>query len=293
MYDLRFVSDSGKEIILNYENGINVAKVVGATGMQVTQKTAQGYKQVGVSISALTVSGREITISGFIFQENAQKKVELIDAFAPFVTGRLFWDDRYWIDVAVKNAPTVDQERHSNFTFRLFAADPYFRSVEIHTAQNGVSTNMFSFPLTYTGTTIGTDRPHQFGVSSNSAEFLVTNNGQNEAPFELEITGTVDIVNPKIRDVVTGAFLLWNGTVETGERLKIYQDNGRIRALLYDVGGEPTNVIGQIDDDSTLFTLPVGDNRIEATASTAEQGAAMATTLTYYELYSGVLMYGV
>ncbi|MBQ2812324.1 MAG: phage tail family protein [Clostridia bacterium] len=293
MYDLRFVSDTGKELVLNYDSGIVVGKVDGATGMTVTQKTAQGYKQVGVTISALTVGGRDLLISGFIFEENAQKKQELISTFAPFVTGRLYWEDRYWIDVAVKNAPTVYQEKDSRFSMRLFAADPYFRSTEQNTAQNGITTNMFSFPLIFSGTTIGTDRPHQFGVQSTSGTFNVPNNGQAETPFDLEIEGTVDITSPQLTDSATGAFLLWNGTIAVGEKLRIWSESGRIRATLTDTNDEVTNVLGLIDDDSTLFSLPVGDNILEATAETAEQTAAMRTTISYYTLYSGVLMNGV
>ena len=293
MYDLRFVSDKGKELTLNYNNGIVVGKVDGATGMAVNQKTAQGYQQVGVSLSALTVGGRDLRIDGFIFEENVQKKQELISTFAPFVQGRLYWEDKYWIDVAVKNAPQVDQEKDSHFTMRLFAPDPYFRSMDKSTAQNGITTNMFSFPLIFSGTTIGDGRPHQFGISSTSGTFNVPNNGQSEAPFDLEIEGTVDIVSPQLTDSSSGAFLLWNGTIAVGEKLRIYSESGRIRATLTDTNDEVTNVLGLIDDDSTLFRLPVGDNILEATAETAEQTAAMRTTISYYTLYSGVLMNGV
>lgn len=291
MYDLRFVSDNGKEITLNYESGIIVSRVTGSTGMQVSTKTAQGYQQVGVSISALTVGGRELIINGFIFKENAAKKEELMTVFAPFATGRLYWEDRYWIDVAVKNAPEITQERDSKYTFRLFAADPYFRASEKQVSQNGVTVGSFSFPVTYIDDTIGTNRPHKFGTKTSSTQFIITNNGQADAPYEVIIEGGAAIVNPKLTNVDTGDFVLWNDTVGIGERLRIYSERGRIRVTLTDTSGVEHNAISGLDDDSTLFSLAVGDNLLQTTATTG--GDDIETTISFYPLYSGVLMYGV
>lgn len=291
MYDLSFTDNNGRSIALNYANGIVVSRVTGATGMTVTTKTAQGYQQVGVSVSALTVGGRDIVINGFIFKENAQKKQDLLTIFAPFTRGRLYWEDRYWIDVVVKNAPEIDQEKDSRFTFRLFAADPYFRASEKLVSQNGVTVGSWSFPLTFTGTTIGTDRPHKFGTRTSSTQFIVTNNGQADAPYEVIIEGGADIVNPKLMNTATGDFLLWNDTIEIGERLRIYSEQGRIRVTLTDTSGVEHNAISGLDDDSTLFRLSVGDNILQTSATSG--GNDIETTISFYPLYSGVLMYGV
>ena len=291
MYDLRFVSNNGRELRLNYENGIIVSRVDGVTGMIVTTKTAQGYQQVGVSISSLTVGGRDLTVNGFIFRENAQKKQEMLDVFAPFVTGRLYWEERYWIDVAVKNAPTISQNKDSTFTFRLFAADPYFRASEKITAQNGEITGLFWFPVTYTGTTIGENRDHKFGEKEGATEFNIINRGQASAPYDLTITGSSSIVNPKLTNSMTGEFVKVNDTISVGETIRIYSDQGRIRVLKRDIGGVEHNAIASLDDESTLFSLAVGDNILRATADTG--GNDIETNISFYPLYSGVLMNGV
>lgn len=284
MYDLRFVSDSGREITLNYASGIIVSRVTGVTGMSVTTKTAQGYQQVGVSVSALTVEGRDLTIRGFIFRENAEKKKELLDIFSPFEQGRLYWDSRYWIDVVVKNAPEIEQEKDSHFTFRLFAPDPYFRATEELISRNGETTGAFSFPVNYS-------QPHMFGTKSSDTQFIVTNNGQANAPFELTIEGLDPIVNPIVRNMSTGEMLKWNGTIAAGERLRVYNERGRIRVTLRDVSGVENNAIYGLDDDSTLFSLAVGDNIIQIAADSGQ--AAAEAIMSFYPLYSGVLMNGV
>lgn len=291
MYDLSFISDDGRTIALNYDSGIIVSRVTGATGMSVTAKTAQGYQQVGVSISSLTVGGRDLTLRGFILRENAQKKQELMDIFSPFARGRLYWEDRYWIDVVVKNAPEMDQEKDSHFSFRLFAADPYFRSSVKYISQNGITVGSFAFPVTYSGTSIGTNRPHRFGTRTSSAQFNISNSGQAAAPYEVIIEGGANIVNPKLTNTATGEFLLWNDTVEIGERLRVYSERGRIRVTLTDTSGVEHNAIAGLDDDSSLFTLAVGDNILQTSADSG--GNDIETTISFYPLYSGVLMNGV
>ena len=300
MYNLKFISDSNNEIVLNYENGIVISKIDGATGLPVTTRTAQGYQQVGVSISALTVDGRSLTLRGFIFSENSAKKQALLSAFAPFVRGRLYWEDRYWIDVVVKDTPEIAQNKDSTFSMRLFAPDPYWRAAEKYVSQNGITVGSFQFPvvggvkqLMYKNNSLDAAEtvPHRFGTKTSGAQFIITNNGQAEAPFEVIIEGSSNIVNPTITNTATGAFLKWNDTIELGERLRIYNDRGRIRATLTTTGGVETNAIAGLDDDSTLFTLAVGDNLLQTGATTGAND--IETTISFYPLFSGVLMRGV
>lgn len=284
MYDLTYKSDSGRSLTLNYQNGIIVSRVTGVTGMVVDTKTAQGYQQVGVSISSLTVGGRELTISGFIFQENAEKKQDMLNILSPFEQGRLYWDTRYWIDVVVKNAPEIEQEKDSHFSFRLFAPDPYFRANEEFISRNGETTGAFSFPVNYS-------QAHKFGTKTSDTQFVVTNSGQANAPFELTLEGLDDIVNPIVRNMSTGEMLKWNGTIAAGERLRVYNERGRIRVTLRNVSGVENNAIYGLDDDSTLFSLAVGDNIIQIAADSGQ--AAAEAIMSFYPLYSGVLMNGV
>ena len=286
MYDLTFVPDQGNALAMNYENGIIIRHITGATGMTVTTKTAQGYRQVGVSVSAQTVAGRDIIVDGFIFQENAQRKQELIKTFAPFVSGRLYWENRYWIDVVVKDSPTVSQNKHSDFTFRLLAPDPFWRGINKETYVNGDVEKLFSFPINY-----GDPAVHRFGNKSPTGQFSILNSGEESAPLDITINGTAKITNPCVTNTQTGDFIQWNSDIEVGETLRIYHENGRIRVTLTDIFGVANNAIAYLDDDSSLFSIAVGDNVLSASADSGD--TSMAVSISFYPLYSGVLMYGV
>ena len=117
------------------------------------------------------------------------------------------------------------------------------------------------------------------------------NSGEVESPFELNVSGTEKIVAPKITNVKTGEFLKFNGEIDVGETFKFYQDGGKIRVVLIRSTGEEENVVSLLDEESSLFTLYAGDNRLKAEA---DDGAVnMVSVVSFYPLYSGVLMSGV
>lgn len=284
MYNLTFEAKNGTRLLLNYENGINISRVEGATGLPVSLQTAQGYQQIGQSVSSQTVKGRDIIINGFVFSENARQKKALMAAFAPFSEGRLYWENKYFLDVVVKNAPNISQNRDSTFSVRLFAPFPFWSDKTKKSQTNGQVTKEFSFPVNYA-------TPHRFGTKIPGDEYVVYNSGEVESPFELNISGSEKIIAPKIINVKTGEFLKFNGEIDVGETFKFYQDGGKIRVVLVRTTGEEENVVSLLDEESSLFTLYAGDNRLKAEA---EDGSAnMVSVVSFYPLYSGVLMDGV
>lgn len=285
MYDLKFESNTtGKVLFLNYENDIIVSRVEGATGTSVSLGLSQGYKQVGQSVISSTVGGMTLTIRGKILDANTHKKQDLLKAFAPFSTGRLWWDNKYFVDVEVKDSPTITQERHSVFSLRLFSQSPFWSNGTLSRFMNGVSTPQFSFPVNYSS-------PHKFGLKDFSKEYNVYNSGSVDTVFELKIWGTEPIKNPKITNKKTGEFLRFIGDIETGEILTMRQTAKSIYITKTAVDGMETNVFSMLDDESSLFRLKTGDNVL---TNEAEEGLyALVSQISFYPLESGVLANGV
>lgn len=284
MYDLTFISNNGETLRMNYENNIIISTVDGATGINVNLGTAQGYQQIGESIVSQSILGRDISISGHILNGDTRTKQKLLRVFSPFVSGRLVWENRYFIDVTVQDTPTISQERHSDFIFRLKSGSPFWSSVTQVISENGKTTAEFRFPVNYA-------TPHRFGTKDGGLNFSLFNEGMVDSPLTVNIEGGADIVNPSITNVITGDILRFNGTLFTGEKLTLYTENGKIRVLKTDVAGVTEDAFGMLDDDSTLFNVKTGDNVFSATA---DEGALnMTVLLSFYPLYSGVLMFGV
>lgn len=285
MYNLRFDSNiTGKTLEMTLENNIVIGHVEGATGGTVSLGLAQGYQQIGQTVISTAVSGMSLTITGFIFDGDTKIKRTLLQIFAPFTTGRLWWNNEYFCDVVVQSYPTISQERHSRFSFRLYSETPYWSYKNLVSTINGITQPEFQFPVNYS-------TPHRFGTRDLSRDYSILNNGDVESPFDIQISGTEDVVNPKVLNLTTGESLLFNGTVAVGETLRLYQKSGKLRVVLTHTDGTETNEFAMLDDLSSFFTLEAGTNLLQSRADSG--GNNMITAISFYPLYAGVLANGV
>lgn len=281
MYKLKYVSDLGGEINLDFDHGYIINTVEGATGRSVTLQTAQGFEQIGDTVTSQAIGGQRITISGRIPLQNTSAKRTMLKVFLPLTTGRLIWEDKYYTDVYVSESPTISQERHSTFLLSLYAPFPYWQKVSQSRYELGGLTALFSFPINYS-------TPHKFGETTIETQFNAYNGGDCAAPFALTVSaGDSDLTNFKITDVNTSKSLKFNGTLSASERLEMYRANGQ----LYIKRNSATDAFDFLDDTSDLYSLSVGDNVLLFTADSGASAAKVA--ITFHESYVGVLADGV
>lgn len=280
MYNLRYIPANGAEIVLTRDYGYLVNTVEGATGHAVTVTTAQGYGQIGDTVQGMSTAGQLLTITGRIPRANTAAKRALLRAFLPLSHGRLVWENRYYIDVVVRDSPAVSQEKHSTFMLALYAPYPYWRRLSESYYELGGLTGEFRFPVNYS-------TPHRFGTSTSETQFNAINSGDSAAQFALSIrAGDTDLVNFAVTNVNTLKSLKFAGTLPAGETLEMYRESGQL--YLRQDGAEAFDFL---DDTSDLFELDAGDNVL---LFTADSGAATAkVVVTFHEPYVGVLANGV
>lgn len=280
MYRLRYVSADGKELCLDYDHGYIVNTVDGATGRSVTLQTAQGFEQIGDTVTSQSIEGQLLTIDGRIPLQNTSAKKNMLKIFQPLTSGRLYWEDSYFMDVYIKDSPEISQERHSTFLLSLYAPYPYWQKANQSRYELGGLTAEFMFPINYA-------TPHRFGTSTIETQFNAYNAGDCSSSFKLSITaGESDLTNFAVTDVNTNKAIKFIGTLTAGERLEMYRDNGQ---LYIKVNG--VDSFDMLDDTSDLYSLSSGDNVL---LFTAESGAATAkVSITFNESYVGVLASGV
>lgn len=281
MYNLRYIPDSGTEIILTRDYGYLVNTVEGATGHAVSVETAQGYGQIGDTVQGMSTAGQLITIRGRIPHRNTSAKRALLRAFLPLSSGRLVWEDKYYIDVVVRDSPAVSQEKHSTFMMALYAPYPYWRRLAESYYELGGLTGEFSFPVNYSA-------PHRFGTSTTETQFNAVNGGDSAAQFALTVlAGDSDLTNFAVTNVNTLKALRFTGTLPAGDRLEMYRVSGQLYLRINGV----TDAFDLLDDTSDLFELDAGDNVLLFTADSGAMTAKVA--VTFNEPYVGVLANGV
>ena len=53
MYNLRYTANGGNEIVLDFDHGYIINTVEGATGRTVDVQTAQGFEQIGETVTGI------------------------------------------------------------------------------------------------------------------------------------------------------------------------------------------------------------------------------------------------
>lgn len=279
MYNLKFIKDNGDIFLLGTDNNI-VCDVDGLSGIDVNFGKSQGFSQVGESIDTQSVGGKLLKVKGVIYKNLASTKNALIKAFPAFTSGRLVFQDKYYIYVFVKESPTVAPTKKGGaFMLALYAPFPFWKEIAESTFYIGTITRMFSFPVDY-------EIPHTFGTKSAARYINIVNNGDLKTAYRLDLTTEATSTNITLTNLETFEFIKFNGTLNAGERISIYRDNNnQLKAVHYD-GSVETDIISWIDEESTLYEMNIGDNLI--LASDDDGGENLTAQLTFNTVLGGV-----
>lgn len=249
-------------------------------GMEMELGTVQGFGQVGTSVQTVSVSGRPLTVTGEIYGDIANGKRQLRSVCSPFAKGRLVFNDAYYARAYVKAAPSVSPHRQSGlFSLQFYLPYPFFKTLNTQQERLGELIKGYRLPVNFSA-------PHHFGIHSTEAYSHVVNDG--DVPVSLSVTfrASGSVANPRLVNLVTQERLQVNVNMTTGDTLRLYwSDDGVLQAeLTHNL--TTTNVIGSVTDDSTLFSLAVGDNPLLATD---DNGGVTLEAAVTYEPAVGVL----
>lgn len=274
MFNVVYEGDNGKRYVFGKPGNTFFGMDIG-NGMEVQIGTSQGFRQIGETVESQGVGGRPIKVTGEIFGDIPGRKAVMRNVFAPLSSGRLIFQNTYYIRVYVKHAPTFSAVKNNGlFTMQLYAPYPYFRSLDEKAAYVGSVTPQFRFPVNYS-------TPHRFGSKSAARYTNIINNGDTKVPFGVYLSSDGTCSNITVTNMRTLAYLKINGTLSSGESMKIYRDDDGVLRAEFVSGGVTTDAISMIDEGSTLFELDVGDNLIAASDDT--DGTNLTAMFTFRE----------
>lgn len=281
MYNIKYIRSDGKELEMNYSAGYLIRTIEGATGHSTTVASSQGYEQIGETVQGVSTLGKQISVYGYILDGQTDRKKALINMFLPNTHGKMVWEDTYYIDVYVAEAPTITQTWHSQFSFALYAPDPMWKRMGESLYQLGGITGGFSFPVNYS-------EPHTFGMATAATQFNAQNEGDMATSFKLVIrAGSMGLEGFGLQNVHSLKEIRFNGSLLADEYLEVYREAGQIYVRKNGIA----DAFDMLDDESTLFELDPGDNVL---LFTADSGAATASVfISFNAAYAGVLANGV
>lgn len=151
MYEALFTSNEVNVGAINLDaaHGIYVSRITGLTATSASLSTSARSIGAGETLRGVTIKGKPITIEGYILDGDTKTKNDMLSVILPGTTGvlRVAGASKttppakkyYEIDVVVKESPTISQEKHSKFTFQLYAPVPYWRDADIVEVRGFVS----------------------------------------------------------------------------------------------------------------------------------------------------------
>ena len=115
----------------------------------------------------------------------------------------------------------------------------------------------------------------------------IRNPGALPVPFTATLRSTGSVVNPAIRNSVTGEHIGFDTTLHKGDVLEIYRTTTDRLAVKLISGGVETNAFALLDEDSDLMELHPGDNVLTADAASGKEG--LQASISFYPMSAGIL----
>ena len=281
MYNLRIVSPDGSELRLGRaQSAYRLTEINGMDALPVKITSSQGFGQVGVTHSALALEARAIDITGTIDNFTGAQLRKLSRAFLPLTSVRVYFEDRYFLDCTVKESIKFSPDlRRMLFNVALEAAYPYWRKAEETSCRLGGLVGGFTFPAELD--------THQYADFSDSLFLNCVNGGDAETDFAAEITarsGTCSGIT--ILNVETREYLKIDDSVSASSRISVFRENGLLRVIKTENGAD-SDIFSKLDENSSLFSLHVGDTVLRASSEEGDDSLLMVS-VRYYETVTGV-----
>lgn len=278
MYYAKFINSKSDTFDFGYHYG-NIFDIDGLTGHDMNIAFSQGFNQIGETVENVSIGSHIFEIKGRLLGETKAQKKKMLSVFAPFESGKLIFEDKYFLECVVYKTPIITvREKSPEFEMVLSAPYPFWRKMTADNLIIGSYEPAFSFPVNY-------GEQHIFGIKNPSAFANVYNDGQIDTYYRLEFRTQTTTVNPSIINVNTQEFLKLNTTINQGEKITVYRNGGRL-LVEKESNGIITDVFSLLDEDSDLLFMHVGDNIIRASADEGED--QLITTIMFNSAVVGV-----
>lgn len=254
MYEARYVSDAGPEFLFSFDNGV-IFDIDPLSGVTINLSTAQGYHNAGEVVLGKTVSSVTRKVQGVFFRgDKEKKKHDMQAAFAPFSSGRLYFNKKYYCECDVKKTPEFyKKDNREMFSIQLTCAYPFWLSAGDVVYELGVYEPAFSFPVNYTD-------PHQFGIKDPNKFIDCYNDGEESASMMMEFSTMTVSENYGILNIKTDEYIRIVDRLGIGDKMRVFWKNNTLRLERTTSDGTVSDAFTMLDENSTLFHAEPGHN---------------------------------
>ena len=272
-----YTAADGRQIRFAVDSDFWLTDVSGEDGMDLDITEQQSSGQTGTTVTGTAVGAKPITLTGAILRDLDANERLLKQLLFPGSAGR--WTKItaagiWYLDVLTKHSPDVSGGEHLlNFQFSLYAAYPYWRTEEtLTTMLGGLQSTWFPTPVSTAG---------RWYISQYKQDLYttVTNTGNTETDFTLNLTAKARVLNPMLWHNGTRTFIRLNKEMLAGERAVISTAENNRTCTYYAADGISQDGFRFMDADTDWWmTLSPGDNVLRLTAEEGRENLTATIT---------------
>lgn len=281
-YTLKYRNSIG-EVEFSLASGIIVEQSESLTSNTTSFSTSKNANGVGVKVDSQQVEAKILSLTGTILGDATIKRRQMLNVFAPLEKSTLVFNDEFQIECYPQNTPDIEMyDQNPRFSVVLYIPAPYWQTESENMVMlMGLEPN-FKFPWN-----ISDPNPYRFSTYTQTAYTNVFNDGEYESPWEMTITATTALSNPKVENMITGEFIRIIKDIAAGESVIISTLGGEISVTCKN-GDSETDGFVYLDIDSEPFVLHPGDNLLKTSAEENQTG--ISAIIKFRTMHSGVYL---
>ncbi len=274
--------DTGSRININTSHGEYWLQSVDWGTVEANHHTFKYVDQIGVTLYNTTLEPRQVMITGWVARENeaeVKRMKQILNSLVnPKHTIRVI-RGKYKIDIvpqtSVKYSTTYKEnnEYMAKFLITGYCPYPLFTDLYDNVVSVAYTEPHFHFPLIIpktSGVILGVRQPSLIAEVNNLGDFPVG--------YTIEFKANGTVVNPSLVDIGSQEFIKINKTMESGEIIRLYTQEGQ-RHIVGILGGVESNYFHYRTYDSSWLQLAVGQNLLRYDA---EEGlSSLEVVITY------------
>lgn len=278
MYTLIVQNKYGQQMELTHNEAYVIESIEGLDPPEAVINTTRNANADGSVYNSSYVDNRQIIITLAINGPAESNRIQLYKYFKNKYPVRLYYRNEtrdVYIDGYCKNMQIEFFNKKQIAQITVLCPEPFFNGANNTIIDFSSITSGFEFPFSVE------DPPGEieFSTINIEQEKDLINMGDVETGFDIYLKANGPVTNPTIYNSETNEYIKLNISMAEGDTIFINTRNKQ-KTIQLTSNGVTTNIIGNLVNGSTWFTLTPGDNLFVITAETTPENLDAYTVLT-------------
>lgn len=282
MFTLICENSRGQQINLTKCQDYIVTKVDGLTPTTASINTTKVALGDGAIYNSSVVNERNIVITLYITGDIERNRQRLYSVFKTKQMCKVYFKNQHrnvYTEGYVESFEVTIFDKKQMVQISILCPSAYLTNADQKEYAFSWTNDGFEFPFSIEESGV------EFGTIEHISTINVYNDGDIDTGITIEMRANGTVLNPVLINTQTGEKMAINYSLSSGDIVRITTYRGYKRIYLTHEG-VTTNIINRLSNDSSWFTVIVGDNIFAYEASVG--GSNLDIKFILSELYEGV-----